>query len=277
MLWILASNCCLVARSYLILLWPSWTVDSQVPQPMGFPREEYQRGLPFPPPGDLPDPGTKPTSPALVGGFLTAASGEGSQLHSGPRRHNGEEPACQAGDTGLTPRLGRSPGVGNDNLLRYSCQENYTGRGTWWATVHRVAKESSTAERAKHTHTDSGPGPASELCRGCLGQVGAAESYRRARRDPWAARESRVEGWNPRPVTRKTLHVKTWNWEGVYPTAIRISRPPVLLPPISLSHFVRVVFQNCSSNVVAPLVKTIGWFLCPWGMTSAIRLILKAL
>ena len=45
---------------------------------MGFPREEYQRGLPFPPPGDLPDPGTKPTSPALVGGFLTAASGEAS-------------------------------------------------------------------------------------------------------------------------------------------------------------------------------------------------------
>ena len=50
-----------------------------------------------------------------------------------------------------------------------------------------------------------GPGPASELCRGCLGQVGAAESYRRASWDQRATWESRVEGWNPSPVTRKTL------------------------------------------------------------------------
>ena len=55
-----------------------------------------------------------------------------------------------------------------------------------------------------HTHIP-GPGPASELCRGCLGQVGAAESYRRASWDQWATWESRVEGWNPSPVTRKTL------------------------------------------------------------------------
>ena len=32
---------------------------------MGFPRQEYWSGLPFPPPGDLPDPGIKPESPAL--------------------------------------------------------------------------------------------------------------------------------------------------------------------------------------------------------------------
>ena len=39
---------------------------------MGFPKQEYQSGLPFPPPGYLPDLGTKHTSPALVGGFVTA-------------------------------------------------------------------------------------------------------------------------------------------------------------------------------------------------------------
>ena len=39
---------------------------------MGFSRQEYWSGLPFPPPGDLPDPGIKHTSPALVGGFFTA-------------------------------------------------------------------------------------------------------------------------------------------------------------------------------------------------------------
>ena len=39
---------------------------------MGFPRPESGSGLPFPPPGDLLDPGIKPTSPALAGGFFTA-------------------------------------------------------------------------------------------------------------------------------------------------------------------------------------------------------------
>ena len=41
-----------------------WTVTYQAPLPMEFSRQEYWRGLPFPPPGDLPDPGIKPTSPA---------------------------------------------------------------------------------------------------------------------------------------------------------------------------------------------------------------------
>ena len=50
-------------------------VVHQAPLSMGFPRQEYWSGLPFPSPGDLPDPGTEPTSPtldALVGRFLTA-------------------------------------------------------------------------------------------------------------------------------------------------------------------------------------------------------------
>ena len=40
---------------------------------MGFPREEYQSGLPFPSPGDLPDPGIEPASPTLAGGFFFTA------------------------------------------------------------------------------------------------------------------------------------------------------------------------------------------------------------
>ena len=38
---------------------------------MGFPRQEYWSGFPFPSPGDLPNPGIKPASPALAGGFFT--------------------------------------------------------------------------------------------------------------------------------------------------------------------------------------------------------------
>ena len=41
---------------------------------MGFPRQEYWSGLPFPSPGDLPDPGIKPVSPVLMGRFFTAES-----------------------------------------------------------------------------------------------------------------------------------------------------------------------------------------------------------
>ena len=42
-----------------------WTVAYQAPPSMGFSRQEYRRGLPFPSPGDLPDPGIKPGSPTL--------------------------------------------------------------------------------------------------------------------------------------------------------------------------------------------------------------------
>ena len=41
-----------------------WTVAHQAPLSMGFSRPEHWRGLPFPSPGDLPDPGTEPLSPA---------------------------------------------------------------------------------------------------------------------------------------------------------------------------------------------------------------------
>jgi len=48
---------------------------------MGFPRQEYWSGLPFPSPGDLPDLGIKPRSPALAGGFFTAEQpGKSSDL-----------------------------------------------------------------------------------------------------------------------------------------------------------------------------------------------------
>ena len=54
---------------------------------------------------------------------------------------SGKESACQVGDVGLIPGSGRSPGVGNGNLLQYSCLENPIDRGAWWATVHKAAKE----------------------------------------------------------------------------------------------------------------------------------------
>ena len=55
--------CCLVSKSYPTFLRPPHTVVHQAPLTMGFSRQEYWSGLPFPSPGDLPDPGIEPAAP----------------------------------------------------------------------------------------------------------------------------------------------------------------------------------------------------------------------
>ena len=56
------------------------------------------------------------------------------------RWHSGKESACNAGNLGLIPGLGRSPGEENGYPLQYSCLENSMDREIWWATVHEVSK-----------------------------------------------------------------------------------------------------------------------------------------
>ena len=51
-----------------------------------------------------------------------------------------KEFACNAGNPGLIPGWGRSPGEGNDYPLQYSCLGNSMDRGVWWATVSGVAE-----------------------------------------------------------------------------------------------------------------------------------------
>ena len=53
-----------------------------------------------------------------------------------------KNPPASAGNTGLIPGSGRSPGGGNGNPLQYSCLGSPMDRGVWWAEVHGVAKES---------------------------------------------------------------------------------------------------------------------------------------
>ena len=53
-----------------------WTVAHQAPLTMGFSRQEYWSGLPFPPPGDLPNLAIEPESPALPADFYHGTTGE---------------------------------------------------------------------------------------------------------------------------------------------------------------------------------------------------------
>ena len=65
---------CVLSHFWLIVT--AWTVAHQGPLSMGFPRQKYCSGLPFPSPGDLLDPGIEPESPALAGRFFTCATCE---------------------------------------------------------------------------------------------------------------------------------------------------------------------------------------------------------
>ena len=70
---VLEPNCDIAVQSLscVQLFATRWTVAHAAPLSMGFPRQEYWNGLPFPSPGHIPNPGIKPMSPALVGGFFT--------------------------------------------------------------------------------------------------------------------------------------------------------------------------------------------------------------
>ena len=78
---------------------------------MGLSSQKYWIGLPFPFPGDLPDPGIEPSSPAF------------------PRGSDSKASVYNVGDPGLIPGLGRSPEEGNGNPLQDYCLENPMDKG----------------------------------------------------------------------------------------------------------------------------------------------------
>ena len=57
-----------------------------------------------------------------------------------PGVSDGKASSYNAGDPGLIPWSGRSPGEGNGNPLQYSCLENPMDGGAWWATIQGVTK-----------------------------------------------------------------------------------------------------------------------------------------
>ena len=63
---------CVKSLSRVRLFVTAWTLAYQAPPSMGFSRQEYWSGLPIPSPGDLPNPGTEPGSPAFQADALTS-------------------------------------------------------------------------------------------------------------------------------------------------------------------------------------------------------------
>ena len=74
-----------------------------------------------------------------------------TQLKDFPGGSDGKASAYSAGDLGLIPGSGRSPGEGNGNPLQYSCLENPMDGGAWLATVHGVAKSQTRLNDFTHS------------------------------------------------------------------------------------------------------------------------------
>ena len=72
-----------------------------------------------------------------------------------PSGSDGRESACNAGDPGLIPRSGRSPGGGHGNPLQYSCLKNPHGqRSLTGAVVHRVTRSQTRLNDLAQKHAD---------------------------------------------------------------------------------------------------------------------------
>ena len=76
----------------------------------------------------------------MAGTLRKGGVGRGYPFGGFPHSSVGKESACNAGDLGSIPGLGKSPGEGNGNQHQYTCLENPMDRGACQATVHGVAR-----------------------------------------------------------------------------------------------------------------------------------------
>ena len=120
----------------------SWTLARQAPLSMGFFRPEYWSGLPFPSPGDLPNPGIEPESPALQ---VDSLSSESPAVKNLPAMQKTQE-------MHVVPGSGRFPGGGYGKPLQCSGPEKPMDRE---APAYNPwgCKELDTTEAIEHIQT----------------------------------------------------------------------------------------------------------------------------
>ena len=103
-------------------------------------------------PGLGRSPGEEKGYPLQDSGLENSMDCTAHGVQSLPDGSVGKESACNAGDIGLIPGLGRSLGGGHGNPFQYSCLENPMDRGAWRATVHAVTKSQTRLKRlSMHT------------------------------------------------------------------------------------------------------------------------------
>ena len=128
------------------------TVAYQAPQSMGFSRQEYWRGLPFPSPGDIPNPGIEHSSPTLQVDSLPAEP-QGKP----PDSSVGKKPTCNSGDPGSIPGLGWSTGEVIGYPLQYSwaslVAQLVKNLPAMWETWVWSLRWKDTLEKGKATHS----------------------------------------------------------------------------------------------------------------------------
>ena len=124
-----------------------WTVAYQEPLSVGFSKQEYWSGLPCPPPGDLPNSGMEPRSPALQADSLPFEPRGKPSKHKKTSKYKSLWHICLTGlplpetEEIRVGFLGQEyPRGGNGNSLQCSCLENSMDRRAWQATVHGLTK-----------------------------------------------------------------------------------------------------------------------------------------
>ena len=106
-----------------------WNVACQAPLSMRLSRQGHWNGLPFPPPGDLPNPGIKPMSPALAGGFFTLNHLRSPYVFIGPVSQDFIEPRPKNSLTRLDQTLSfcyisRAPCMPPNSVCSFYRREN---------------------------------------------------------------------------------------------------------------------------------------------------------
>ena len=115
-----------------------WTSAHQALPSMGYSRQEYWSGVPV---FSLHLQYRRPQFASWVGKFPEKRDRLPTPVFMAfPGGSDSKESTCNAGDLGLVPGLGRSPGGGHGNPFSYSCLENPMDRGAWEATAHGVTK-----------------------------------------------------------------------------------------------------------------------------------------
>ena len=129
-----------------------WTIAHQSPLFMGFPRQEYWSGLPFASPGDLPNPGIKPRSPALQEDSLSSKS-------PGKPKNTGMGSLSLLQGIFLTQRL--NPGLPHCRQILYCLSHQGSpelvvmDREAWRAAIHGVSKSRTRLKRLSSSSSSS--------------------------------------------------------------------------------------------------------------------------